>query len=122
MFEAINEAMKAELQAADEMGPPTPDLCRARSGKSFSDLSVCTPGMDIRRLPSGIKRSPSIGASVGDNPLGAMESKTKRAGVPPVFTCTVGKKPSKAKYYVNDVDEVSELLRQIVKPETPPSF
>ena len=116
MFEAINEAMKSELQAGDEMGPPTPDLCRARSGKSFSDLSVFTPGMDIRRLPSGIKRSPSIGgASCGDNPLGAMESKSKRTTVPPVFTCTVGKKPSKAKYYVNDVDEVSELLRLIVK-------
>ena len=123
MFEAINEAMKSELQAAEEMGPPTPELCRARSGKSFTDLTVCTPGMDMRRLSagpvgSGIKRSPSLGgAAFGDNALGAMESKgscgTRRSNVPPVFTCTVGKKPSKAKYYVNDVDEVSELLHRI---------
>lgn len=123
MFEAVNDALKAELQAAEEMGPPTPELCRARSGKSFSDLTVCTPGMDIRRLNSGptgsIKKSPSLGgAAFGDNALGAMDSRgsgggCRRSRIPPVFTCTVGKKPSKAKYYVNDVDEVSELLQRI---------
>lgn len=118
MFEAVNEAMKPELQSSDEMGPPTPELCRARSGKSFADLSVCTPGMDIRRITSGLKRTTSVsgGKSVGDNPLGAMESSgSRRCHAPPVFTCTVGKKPSKAKYYLNDVDEVSDLLLHIVQ-------
>jgi trehalose 6-phosphate synthase/phosphatase len=117
MFEAVNDIMKPELQSSDDMGPPTPELCRARSGKSFADLNVCTPGMDIRRLPSGMKRTSSIsggGKSLGDNPLGAMDS-ARRCQVPPIFTCTVGKKPSKAKYYLNDVDEVSDLLQQIAQ-------
>jgi trehalose 6-phosphate synthase/phosphatase len=117
MFEAVNEAMKPELQSSDEMGTPTPEICRARSGKSFADLSVCTPGMDIRRLPSGIKRTSSVsgGKSLGDNALGAMDSGAGRRQnqIPPIFTCTVGKKPSKAKYYLNDVDEVSDLLQLI---------
>ena len=129
MFEAVNEEMKPELQAAEDLGPPTPDVCRARSGKSFSDLSLYTPGMDVRRLPSsppavsgpGLKKSPStsMGAVKGDDALGAMESgrSYRRCGstgsVPPVFTCTVGKKPSKAKYYVDNVDEVSDLLTQL---------
>ena len=125
MFEAVNEAMKPELQAAEELGPPPPEICRARSGKSFSDLTVCTPGVDVRRVSSNVggssmKRSPSLGgAAFGDNTLGAMESKgsggggSSRMHIPPVFTCTVGKKPSKAKYYLNDVDEVSDLLQRI---------
>jgi trehalose 6-phosphate synthase/phosphatase len=117
MFEAVNEAMKSELQAPDDLGPPTPELCRARSGKSFADLSVCTSGMDLRRVSSGIKRTSSIsgGKSMGDNALGVMDSSARRLQVPPVFTVTVGKKPSKAKYYLNDVDEVSDLLQQIVQ-------
>ena len=132
MFESVNEAMKCELSVGqgEEMGPPTPEVCRARSGKSFSDLNMCTPGMDIRRLPStgmgsALKKSPSSsgGAAFGDNTLGAMDARHSlgktRMHTPPIFTCTVGKKPSKAKYYVNDVDEVSELLHKIVttKPE-----
>ena len=124
MFEAVNEAMRPELQAGEEMGPPTPELCRARSGKSFSDLTVCTPGMDIRRLasspPGQLKKSPSVslgGATVGDDTLGAMEgSRNSRKGTaPPVFTCTVGKKPSKAKYYVESVDQVSDLLQRLTE-------
>ena len=120
MFESVNDAMKPELQMSDELGPPTPELCRARSGKSFADLSMCTPGMDVRRMPSSppcgtsMKKSPSVSLrSVGDDALGAMETKGKRNGVPPVFTCTVGKKPSKAKYYVDTVEEVSDLLHRL---------
>jgi len=130
MFESINEAMKLELSvgAGEELGPPTPELCRARSGKSFSDLTMCTPGMDVRNLSIGtsasgsMKRSPSsAGVAFGENLLGALDSRHSSGGAcrprvhaPTVFTCTVGKKPSKAKYYLNDVDEVSELLHQIV--------
>lgn len=33
--------------------------------------------------------------------------------VPEVFACTVGQKPSKAKYYVNDTMEVLRLLEGI---------
>ena len=120
MFEAVNEVMKSEIE---EVGPSTPDLCRARSGISFSDLTVCTPGMDVRRINSGnfggMRRSPSVGrAAFGDDPLGAMDAKHSGSRVksflaPPVFTCTVGKKPSKAKYYLEDVDEISELLHRI---------
>jgi trehalose 6-phosphate synthase/phosphatase len=35
-----------------------------------------------------------------------------------VFTCTVGKKPSAAASYLNDVDEVQELLESLVKVST----
>lgn len=35
-----------------------------------------------------------------------------------VFTCTVGKKPSAAAHYVNDVDEAQELLESLVKIST----
>lgn len=35
-----------------------------------------------------------------------------------MFTCTVGKKPSAAANYVNDVEEVSELLESLVKVAT----
>eukprot|EP00929_Paragymnodinium_shiwhaense_P113217 TRINITY_DN8147_c0_g2_i1.p1 TRINITY_DN8147_c0_g2~~TRINITY_DN8147_c0_g2_i1.p1 ORF type:complete len:1190 (+),score=229.25 TRINITY_DN8147_c0_g2_i1:170-3739(+) len=34
-----------------------------------------------------------------------------RPGRPRFYTCTVGQKPSAAKFYVDDVDEVSELLQ-----------
>jgi trehalose 6-phosphate synthase/phosphatase len=127
MFESVNDAMKPELSAGagEELGPPTPELCRARSGKSFSDLTMCTPGMDVRNLsmPSSgsMKRSPSsAGAAFGEATLGSLDSRHSsgsckpRSHAPTVFTCTVGKKPSKAKYYLNDVDEVSELLHQLV--------
>ena len=125
MFDAVNELMKPELQAAEELGPPPPEICRARSGKSFSDLTVCSPGVDVRRVSSGVygsmKRSPSSGgAAFGDNALGAMESKaSSRVHIPPIFTCTVGKKPSQAKYYLDDVNEVSELLQRIAKQSSP---
>ncbi|CAD7976955.1 unnamed protein product, partial [Amoebophrya sp. A25] len=29
------------------------------------------------------------------------------------FSCTVGQKPSKAKYFLHDVDEVSDLIDQL---------
>ena len=66
-----------------------------------------------------------MSATCGDDALGAMESRSgqhrRQAPTVPVFTCTVGKKPSKAKYYVNDVDDVTDLLEKIVhtKPDDP---
>ncbi|TYZ65640.1 hypothetical protein PybrP1_000591 [[Pythium] brassicae (nom. inval.)] len=37
---------------------------------------------------------------------------------PKLFTVTVGKKPSAAKYYVNDVDQVKEILHSLTKLST----
>eukprot|EP00752_Nemacystus_decipiens_P007782 g6950.t1 len=48
--------------------------------------------------------SPGGGSIVGAGKLGVQ-----------CFTCTVGKKPSQAGTYVNDMDEVLELLRGLVK-------
>lgn len=48
--------------------------------------------------------SPGGGSIVGAGKLGVQ-----------CFTCTVGKKPSQAATYVNDIDEVLELLRGLVK-------
>lgn len=36
---------------------------------------------------------------------------------PDVFACTVGQKPSSAKYYIEDTDEVLELLSSIVETQ-----
>lgn len=38
-----------------------------------------------------------------------------------VFACTVGQKPSKAPYYVNDPDDVLSLLERLSSPEEPSS-
>lgn len=39
-----------------------------------------------------------------------------------VFACTVGQKPSQAKYYVNDTKSVVALLSQLLdKPPVPPA-
>jgi len=35
--------------------------------------------------------------------------------VPEVFACSVGQKPSKAKYYVDDTSEVIRLLRNVTR-------
>lgn len=38
--------------------------------------------------------------------------------VPEVFACTVGQKPSKAKYFVDDTSEVLKLLKRIAAIST----
>ncbi|CBJ29609.1 Trehalose 6-phosphate synthase, family GT20 / Trehalose 6-phosphate phosphatase [Ectocarpus siliculosus] len=52
----------------------------------------------------GMGSSPGSGSIVGAGKLGVQ-----------CFTCTVGKKPSQARTYVNDIDEVLEMLRGLVK-------
>lgn len=37
-----------------------------------------------------------------------------------VFACVVGQKPSKARFYVNDVNEVVELLAKMAGVPVPP--
>eukprot|EP00903_Cladosiphon_okamuranus_P012881 g12029.t1 len=54
--------------------------------------------------PGGMGGSPGGGSIIGAGKLGVQ-----------CFTCTVGKKPSQAGTYVNDIDEVVELLRGLVK-------
>lgn len=39
-----------------------------------------------------------------------------------VFACTVGQKPSRAPFYVNDTNEVELLLSRLAKVEGPPVF
>merc|ERR1712151_219190 len=60
-----------------------------------------------------------LGGSVGGFALGgslcdlaglAMGSETPRGGTRRFFTCTVGRKPSAANFFVDDTEEVSELL------------
>jgi trehalose 6-phosphate synthase/phosphatase len=40
--------------------------------------------------------------------------------VPQVFACVVGQRPSKAKFYVNDTNEVVELLAKLAGVGLPP--
>ena len=37
-----------------------------------------------------------------------------------VFACTVGQKPSKAKYYLDDTTEVITMLKALAKVSSPP--
>lgn len=39
-----------------------------------------------------------------------------------VFACTVGQKPSKAKYYLDDAAEVVTMLEALAEASAPPSF
>lgn len=67
-------------------------------------------------------------AANGEDPLPAMPATIQLVDVSScdkyvspdleVFTCTVGKKPSAAANYLNDVDEVQELLDSLVKLST----
>ncbi|CAM9975335.1 unnamed protein product [Pylaiella littoralis] len=54
------------------------------------------------------------GLTMGMSPGGESVVGAGKLGVQ-CFTCTVGKKPSQARTYVNDIDEVLELLRGLVK-------
>lgn len=52
-------------------------------------------------------------------------SSSSFAAAPEVFACTVGQKPSKARYYLDDTVEVMTLLRRLAsasgsKPQTRP--
>merc|ERR1712032_1708236 len=76
-----------------------------RRVKGASDGSPVNPG-----LSSGGKKS--FGGSVAGNlmALGAVDE--EEVGPPPrkFCSCVVGEKPSEAKFFLADVDEVSELL------------
>lgn len=84
------------------------DMGGAVRGRS---QSIAEPERHFRQK-SGTERwrggIPGVGGSggvaIGASPLGVQ-----------CFTCTVGKKPSQAATYVNDIDEVLELLRGLVK-------
>ena len=41
--------------------------------------------------------------------------KRNRNDIKRVFTCCVGKKPSRSEYYVNNVDDVQNLLRDLIQ-------
>uniref|UniRef100_A0A0E0PH08 Trehalose 6-phosphate phosphatase n=1 Tax=Oryza rufipogon TaxID=4529 RepID=A0A0E0PH08_ORYRU len=45
--------------------------------------------------------------------IDSMTSSSAFPAVPEVFACSVGQKPSKAKYYVNNVGEVVRLLKNV---------
>lgn len=44
---------------------------------------------------------------------------TARSGLGEVFACTVGQKPSKAKYYLDDIAEVIKLLQGLAAASDP---
>lgn len=61
-----------------------------------------------------------LGDDKSDEEMFGTFSSVQREGMH-VFACTVGQKPSQAKYYVNDNKSVVALLSQLVdKPPTPP--
>eukprot|EP00382_Lankesteria_abbotti_P010360 CAMPEP_0113857624 /NCGR_PEP_ID=MMETSP0372-20130328/10399_1 /TAXON_ID=340204 /ORGANISM="Lankesteria abbotti" /LENGTH=87 /DNA_ID=CAMNT_0000833765 /DNA_START=95 /DNA_END=358 /DNA_ORIENTATION=- /assembly_acc=CAM_ASM_000359 len=71
-------------------------------------------------LTAGGSIPPRLSVESGDSEmfsesmeLNETSSRDINKGVPRVFAVTVGKKPSNAQFYVNDVDEVSELLEAL---------
>lgn len=56
----------------------------------------------------------------------SIASVTARSGLAEVFACTVGQKPSKAKYYLDDIAEVIKFLQGLAAASdpaaTPPSL
>merc|ERR1719401_1268206 len=74
----------------------------SKSFKGLSNLSALSGSFsrgDLRKLGSG---------NLGNEEFGGGASSQQR-----FFTCTVGRKPSAAKFYLDDVDEVSELLASL---------
>merc|ERR1711972_1236908 len=62
----------------------------------------------------------SIPGTPGIKP--AMPASSAQGTKPRHFTVTVGRKPSKAAYYVSDVGEVSELLKKLAQKAIVSSF
>eukprot|EP00443_Scrippsiella_acuminata_P096748 CAMPEP_0115754442 /NCGR_PEP_ID=MMETSP0272-20121206/96873_1 /TAXON_ID=71861 /ORGANISM="Scrippsiella trochoidea, Strain CCMP3099" /LENGTH=978 /DNA_ID=CAMNT_0003199851 /DNA_START=126 /DNA_END=3064 /DNA_ORIENTATION=+ len=99
-----------------------PRLGSAKGMKSAMRYSV----QDMSTLATS-----SLGRSSQNN-LARLASGSLNAGEETVgrriFTCTVGRKPSAAKFYLDDVDEVSDLLNSLKQQhnrshkDTPPSY
>merc|ERR1711920_172387 len=60
----------------------------------------------------GLASSCDVGSFGG---AGSCDADAIRMGPRKYFTCTVGRKPTAAQHYLNDVDEVSELLANLSK-------
>ncbi|KFG61324.1 trehalose-phosphatase [Toxoplasma gondii RUB] len=57
------------------------------------------------------RRRYNRGKKAGEDARGVPEKEERRQKTSPhFFTCTVGKKPSNARYYLNDTEDVSDLL------------
>ncbi|CBZ50187.1 trehalose-6-phosphate synthase of likely plant origin, related [Neospora caninum Liverpool] len=87
---------------------------RRNSVSSDENRAEGAPGSlegTMKRVGS-MQRSGGLGGTTG---LTSASSSTSLCGAakktgPHFFTCTVGKKPSNARYYLNDTDDVSDLL------------
>merc|ERR1711974_64483 len=131
MFEAVNKLVDpSETEAldllkdapcgplvehlSDSMGKQVEKTASAPGSMKKRDLAV-TPA----RSSWGGKSSGNLCGLTGDDEVEPPGSSQRR-----FFTCTVGRKPSSAKFYLDETDEVSELLailaseRKSIKVET----
>lgn len=147
MFEAVNQILEQCDEASTDVASQSSTMDGDAESDSHSDRG------HVDRLPSKtdsallMKSGSKIGIgsfrghsfsgslkSVSGNFFGDLRSLCKDGHSPTnasrrrqFFTCTVGRKPSAAKFYLDDTDEVSELLSSLKQLQTkrvkdPPNY
>ena len=98
--------------------------------ENFGKLQGVSKGSTVDKLLRSlvnIGKTPDFVMCIGDDRsdedmFESIDSITSSAklfpAAPQVFSCTVGQKPSKAKYYVNDISGVIRLLQSIAAIST----
>ena len=98
----------------------------------YSTLQGITKGLVVEDILSKMTKdgkSPDFVLCIGDDRsdedmfeslLSKVYSETSST-VPEIFACTVGQKPSKARYYLDDTEDVMRLLRALSTVSLPKS-
>lgn len=92
-------------------------VTKHRRGPSGLSLPGKSSSDSFGRASSDLPRTISAGSrnrlSLGGESSGGLEELLGPVSGQRVYTCTVGRKPSAAKFYLDDVDEVSDLLSSL---------
>ena len=89
----------------------------------FNELQGVSKGTAVENIISTMRsqgKEPDFVLCIGDDYSDEDMFETIAAKVPnqsKVFACRVGMKPSKAKYFLDDTDEVMKLLQGLANPE-----
>lgn len=88
-----------------------------------------TKGLVAERVLSTMinsNKAPDFVLCIGDDrsdedmfeSISSISYSSSLASPPKIFACTVGQKPSKAKYYLDDTTDVLTLLQSLATPST----
>lgn len=104
-----------------------------RGGLAIVILCFClqgvTKGLVAERVLSTMinsNKAPDFVLCIGDDrsdedmfeSISSISYSSSLASPPKIFACTVGQKPSKAKYYLDDTTDVLTLLQSLATPST----